>query len=185
MMFTDARSRTVMLVAHCLLNQNAKIDRCAHQPGMVREIVAALLDAGVGVVQMPCPELLALGLDRQVDPIQPGTIASEDTRVAQRMAEPPIAAMCQSLAAGLVSQVREYQKHGFIVLGVLGVNGSPTCGVETGWAADHEPPEPGVFMRCLQMELSQQGLSLPMRGVKVYQPAEMVAAVQALVEGGK
>ncbi|AJQ26160.1 hypothetical protein JBW_00808 [Pelosinus fermentans JBW45] len=36
---------------------------------------------------MPCPELLYLGLDREVDPRMSRTVESEDTRVAKRMKE--------------------------------------------------------------------------------------------------
>ena len=42
------------MVAHCLLNQNARIDRCAYFPGAMGEAAQALLDSGVGVLQMPC-----------------------------------------------------------------------------------------------------------------------------------
>ena len=45
-MFNDARSRRIMLVAHCLLNQNAKLDRCAFYPGAIREAALGLIDSG-------------------------------------------------------------------------------------------------------------------------------------------
>ena len=66
-MFDDKRSRKVILVAHCVFNQNAKLDRCAHYPGPIKEAAEILLDSGIGIIQMPCPELLALGLDREVE----------------------------------------------------------------------------------------------------------------------
>ena len=64
-MFTDARSKRVVLAVHCILNQNARIDECAHFPGAMGRIAQLLVDSGVGIVQLPCPELLYLGLDRQ------------------------------------------------------------------------------------------------------------------------
>jgi len=54
-MFTDKRSKRVVLCLHCLLNHNARIDGCAYYPGAMTEIVQVLMEAGVGVVQMPCP----------------------------------------------------------------------------------------------------------------------------------
>jgi predicted secreted protein len=178
--FDDKRSKKVVLVAHCVFNQNAKIDRCAHYPGMAREIVDALMNAGIGIVQMPCPELLHLGLDRQVDPGAAVTVESEDTRVAQRMNEEPARALCREIAAGFVYQIREYKKNGFEVLGVIGINGSPTCGVETNWADGEEQNAPGVFIRALSAALEEAGITLPMRGVKVYQPEKAVEAILAL-----
>jgi predicted secreted protein len=180
-MFTDQRSKKVVLVAHCILNQNAKIDRCASFPGMVPEIVRVLLDAGVGIVQMPCPELMALGLDRGVEPGVAVTIESEDTRVERRMQAGEVLALCRRASAGLVYQVKEYRRNGFDVLGVIGVNGSPTCGIEAGWADDRETSRPGVFIKILKDELDHAGIDLPMRGVKVYRLEEAVKQVKELV----
>ena len=51
-MFSDRRSRRVIFLAHCILNQNAISDGTAGYPAAHREVVQALLDAQVGVVQM-------------------------------------------------------------------------------------------------------------------------------------
>lgn len=32
-MFDDKRGKKLILVSHCILNQNAKLDECAHYPG--------------------------------------------------------------------------------------------------------------------------------------------------------
>lgn len=44
-MFTDRRSKKVILVAHCIINQNAKINACAYYPGIIREVMEIFLDA--------------------------------------------------------------------------------------------------------------------------------------------
>ena len=110
-MFEDKRSKRVLLVAHCVLNQNAKIDRCAHYLGAIKEIAQTLLDSGVGIVQMPCPELAHLGLDRQVDQEAIVTIESEDTRVALRMRENQGKAICREIVDDLVYQIEEYRDY--------------------------------------------------------------------------
>jgi predicted secreted protein len=181
-MFTDQRSKKVLLVAHCILNQNSKIDRCAHYPGAAKEIVQALIESGVGLIQMPCPELIYLGLDRQVEPEALTTVESEDDRVALRMAEGPAREVCQGMAETLVFQLEEYHKHGFKIMGVLGINGSPTCGVEGNWAEGLEAPGPGVFIRVLTETCCARGLNLPTRGVKVYQPEQAIKAIHDLIE---
>ena len=53
-MFTDGRSRRVVFLAHCLLNQNAISDGTAEVPAAHREILRTVLDARVGVVQRGC-----------------------------------------------------------------------------------------------------------------------------------
>ncbi len=181
-MFTDKRSKKVLLVAHCIFNQNAKIDRCAHYPGTIKQVAQVLFDAGVGIIQMPCPELVYLGLDRQADRQAPTTIESEDTRVARRMVQDQGKALCREIAGNLVHQVEEYSKHGFEILGIVGINGSPTCGVETTWSNDQEKQGPGVFMQVLSKELVRREIILPMRGIKAYEPQRAIAAVMELLE---
>lgn len=181
-MFTDKRSKKVLLVAHCIFNQNAKIDRCAHYPGTIQEVAQVLIDASIGIIQMPCPELVYLGLDRQADRQAPTTVESEDTRVACRMVQDQGKAICREIASNLVYQVEEYGKHGFEILGIVGINGSPTCGVETTWSNDQETQSPGVFMEVLSEELVRRGIILTMRGVKAYKPQRAIAAVMELLE---
>jgi predicted secreted protein len=179
--FEDKRSKQVLLAAHCVLNQNAKIDRCAHYPGMVHEVVNLFFEAGVGVIQMPCPELLYLGLDRQVDHAAVTTIKTEDTRVARRMVEARSQALCGEIASNLVYQVEEYQKNGFEVVGVVGINGSPTCGVETTWSNDREEPGLGVLMQALQTACHRQHIALSLRGIKAVEPQQATIAVRELL----
>ena len=62
-MFTDGRSKKVIFLAHCLLNQNAISDGTAVCPAAFGELIQLLLDREVGVIQMPCPELCCLGLE--------------------------------------------------------------------------------------------------------------------------
>ncbi len=179
-MFADGRSKRVIFVAHCILNQNAKIDRCARCPGAMRELAAYLVESGLGIVQMPCPELVVLGLDRQADPSRDPTIESEDTRVAARMREAPARAACWALAADVAHQIAQYLHHGFEVVGLLGINGSPTCGVETNWRDGEEPPGPGVFIESLRSRLESDGAEIPFRGVKAYDPRHAVSAAREL-----
>ena len=181
-MFEDARSKRIVLVAHCVLNQNAKLDQCAHYPGAIREAAQLLIDAGVGLVQMPCPELLVLGLDREVEKGTNPTVESEDTRIALRMAEQAAGALCQKIVDELVVQIEEYQKNGFDVVGIVGINGSPTCGVESTWSDNREREGPGVFIHSLQASLAAKGIALVMRGIRAYEPEEAVRTVSDLLE---
>ena len=178
-MFTDQRSRRVIFVAHCILNQNAKIDRCAHYPGAMRELAEFLVASGAGIVQMPCPELMCLGLDRQAVDAPDVTIESEDSRVALRMRDDEPHALCRRLAVDVLYQIGEYRRHGFEVAGILGINGSPTCGVETNWFEGEEAAGPGVFVREL---VTHEGGAVPVRGVKARDPEGAVAAARALLD---
>lgn len=54
-MFNDARSKSLVFVAHCILNQNAISDGTATSPGHIEEILGLLSASDVGIVRMQCP----------------------------------------------------------------------------------------------------------------------------------
>ena len=179
-MFSDARGKKVLFVSHCILNQNAKMDRCAYYSGPIYEIVRVLLEAGIGIIQMPCPELHFLGLDRETEQTLEPSIGEEDTRIALRMKEPRCRAMLQEIAWDVTRQISEYKKNGFEVLGILGCNGSPTCGVEVTWYEGQEHPQPGILFQTLIQTLKDKGLSLPLAGVRASQAEEAESVVRKM-----
>ena len=63
-------------------------------------------------------------------------------------------------------QLEEYRRHGFEILGIVGVNRSPSCGVETTSDNDAEIPGMGLFMGRLAERLEEAGASVPMLGLK-------------------
>ena len=97
-----------MILAHCILNQNAKLDRCAHCPGPISEVLGLLLAEGIGIVQMECPEMLYLGLDRQTERGASPSVAAEDTRIARRMQEPGARETIARIAGNTARQVADY-----------------------------------------------------------------------------
>ena len=180
-MFEDRRSKRVVFIAHCVLNQNAKIDGCAHYPGVMREVAETLIGSGCGIVQLPCPELMHLGLDRKVDRQLPRTVESEDSRVGSLMQASSGALCCRRIAEEIAYQVEQYQQNAFEVVGLLGINGSPTCGVETAWADGRAGGGSGVLIRELQEAFKQRGWRVPMRGIKAKDPAAAVRVAAELL----
>jgi predicted secreted protein len=169
-MFRDKRSKRVIFVSHCILNQNAMIDGLASYPGVFREVVEPIVASGCGMVQLECPEMMHLGLDRKVDINAARTTGSEDTRVRVLMEKRSGRDCCRKLAENAVSQMKQYMKNGFVVAGVLGINASPTCGVETTWSDGQEVPGPGVFIQELQKALVRHNISIPVCGVNLNDP---------------
>lgn len=177
-MFDDKRSRKVVLVAHCILNQNARINGCGLFPGAMGEAARVLVDSGVGILQMPCPELLHLGLDRARHRA-PGTCIREALLTDEGRAT------CRRHIGPLLYQVGEYLKHGFEVLGVVGIDGSPGCGVDLMWDIHKKDDVPGTggFITVLREELAAAGLGrLPIIGVRDGEWDEGVARIQALLD---
>lgn len=81
---------------------------------------------------------------------------------------------CKSLAHGRLTalveqvmwQIGEYHRHGFEILGVIGANRSPDCGVETTSAGNVETAGMGLFMDALSRAMEEAGISIPMTGLK-------------------
>ncbi len=160
----DARSRRVILLAHCLLNQNSVVVGKARMPGPVKEILELLSDSGVGIVQLPCPELTYYGLRRF-------------WAVKEQFDNPGFRAHCRRLAEEAAAIVQEYIRNGYEVLGFVGVNGSPSCGVrEHGsgdWMGDpreaggySREPGPGIFVEELMRVLDVPLLEWDWRDVE-------------------
>lgn len=137
-MFRDGRSQKVAFLAHCLLNQNAISDGTAVRPAGFPEMVSYLLEHGVGIVQLPCPELLCLGLDRGDPQGAERPVVVENTRIRRAMAQAEPSRRLAQLVEDTMTQLLEYRRYGFQVVGILGANRSPLlrCG-------HHLPRRPG------------------------------------------
>ncbi len=116
------RSRRIVLLAHCLLNVNSKVERLARYRG-AHPIVQSLAERGLGLLQLPCPELTCAGLKRW-----PQTVEQYDT--------PFFRAHCARLAEPVSAQVEEYLRCGYRVGPVIGFEGSPSCGVRYACSGD-------------------------------------------------
>src|SRR5438046_6084852 len=60
----SAEPKRVAFIAHCLLNQNAKVEGGAKRPGMWEPVIDLLRERGYVIRQMPCPELAFGGARR-------------------------------------------------------------------------------------------------------------------------
>ncbi|MEW6749678.1 MAG: hypothetical protein AB1505_01705 [Candidatus Latescibacterota bacterium] len=174
-MFDDARSRKVVLAVHCVLNQSARIDGCAYFPGVMGGVAQLLVDSGVGIVQLPCPELLYLGLDRQEH-------GGREIGIREALSTPGGREACAAMVAPIVRQVEEYQRHGFTVLGLIGNDGSPACGVARTYRHGAGPgPGEGAFIRALREALEASGIRLPVVAVADHEWSARAEAIRQLL----
>ncbi|MBN2496853.1 MAG: hypothetical protein JXR96_19840 [Deltaproteobacteria bacterium] len=156
----DSRSRIVVFAAHCLLNQNVKVQGLVDEhPAAVMPLLRLLFDRGAGIVQMPCPELRELGLGRPL-----GT----DTR--EQYDTPSYRQTCARIAAELAAQISAFLAAGYRVPCVLGVEGSPSCSVVRAPVLGPEKqrvlrPGSGLFIEALDAELARAQLDVPLIGV--------------------
>jgi predicted secreted protein len=165
--FNDARSRRVVLLPHCALNQNSRAAGAAVQPAAMESLIASLLQKNIGIIQMPCPELMLLGLDRAHLPI------GAELEKAESRAE------LSRLALDLVEQIIAYRRYGVEVLAILGKNGSPTCGVEKTWRRGVVPGT-GVFIEEMRAVMRNHGLKVKMLGIEDNNPEAVLSKLEGL-----
>ena len=165
-MFEDGRSKKVVFIAHCFLNQNSISDGTAVYPAAFKKISEIFLNADIGISQMPCPELCCLGLDRGNIYGADVPVVVENTRIRTEMKKDIPNARLDQLADYVVYQISEYIKYGFEVVGIIGANRSPNCGVDTTSDNNAEVNGNGLFMEKISSRLSEKNISIPMIGLK-------------------
>lgn len=153
----DSRSGKVVVVAHCLLNQNSVVWGLAHAPGAFRGLAELLAEKGYGIVQLPCPETSYAGLRRWWQSVE-------------QYDNPGFRSHCKRLSEFMADYLEALREGGVEVVAVIGVKGSPSCGVHETFSAPWrgnpaEAPEGrrvngrGVFMRIFLEELRRRGFS--------------------------
>ncbi|MBN2004218.1 MAG: DUF523 domain-containing protein [Anaerolineae bacterium] len=177
-MFDDARSKRIIIISHCLLNQNAISDGTADFPSQFDDIIELFMANHIGILQLPCPEFLCLGLDRKDANGAKRPLLDENSRIRELMNAKEHVTLLRNKAEEIVAQIQDYQKYGFQVLGVIGVNRSPSCGVETTSKDGKEKPGQGVFMEILSRTLAENGLTLRMVGTKTGEKERSVEKIR-------
>lgn len=132
------RSKKVVLVSHCILNQNTVVNPLARAKGAYVDIVTELMKNGIGIHQMPCPEYRYLGLKRE-----PMTKEQFNTEAFR--------SLNKSISKDTVNVVKEYINNGYDIIGIIGINESPTCSING---------EKGILMEELLQELEKEEIKL-------------------------
>lgn len=210
----DARGGRVVLVSHCLLNENTRYLGGAGRAECVREVMDACAGAGLGMVQMPCPEQQVWGgvLKRHLLRAY-GSPAVRSARV--RKALLPVALAYtrwryRLLARAVATQSADCRRSGVDVVAVLGVDGSPSCGVQQSLdparaleGLAHVDPRTvtssdinaivrdsactgaGMYSRALQRQLRKRGMAVPFLAHDLFaelegRPSPAVPAIELL-----
>lgn len=108
------RKSKVILVSHCVLNQNAVVRPLARSAGSFKAIAQMLMEHDFGIVQLSCPEILMYGMKRL-----PMTKTEYDT--------PDYKALCSKLAKNDLELVQRFLDGDITVAGIIGIDQSPSC----------------------------------------------------------
>lgn len=139
------RSNRIIFVSHCILNQNAVVSPLARSKGAYTDIIRVLMDNGIGIHQIPCPECKFSGLSRK--PMNKQDYNTVEYRELNK-----------TLALDTLSMIKEYLNNNYEIVGIIGINESPTCSVNG---------EMGIFIEELTDLFNKNKIKLYMTDVPV------------------
>ncbi len=166
----------VVILAHCIMNQATKArwegGGATRTEGAIEEIITPLLEHGVGIIQMECPEQTLYG-----NPRPPKSRDDYDT--------PEFREKCSEIAVRAMQTIG----NGTELIAVLGFEGSPSCGVErttrTIKGSHADCPGEGHLIEALRQEMREKGLDAPIIGVGLREGELSLALrkLESLVKG--
>jgi predicted secreted protein len=110
------RSKTILIVCHCLLNANAKVYPLARCGGVYLDVLRDSIENGTGLFQLPCPENGYLGLNRW-------------GMTREQYEHRHFREYCRNILSPSIDQIAAFVKSGYQITGVIGMDGSPNCGI--------------------------------------------------------
>jgi len=213
MEFTDHRARRVAFVSSCILNQNTRAPANADQKAAATDVVTQLLENDVGIEQFPCPECVLWGglarpklYDQQPRALRAfGTWRFPIVKLFSRTWMFITGLRARRLINASMRRMDDFVAEGYEVVGVVGVDASPTCGVSESLDlievvaqlenVDVTPEamakpdfddmgrltlastikKPGYFMGGIARGLRKRNLNIPMAGVHPWKDAKAEA----------
>lgn len=113
----EIRDKKLCLVSHCILNCYSKLEGSSYCKGPLNEVIYPLIEKGYGIIQLPCPEISYFGMRRW-------------GHAKEQFDNPFFRKYCRSIIEPLILQIQEYINNGYTLSYVIGINGSPSCGID-------------------------------------------------------
>ncbi len=166
------RSKKLVLLAHCILNVNSKVIGLAQYAGALESVVVGHIRRGCGIIQLPCPETTFLGLKRW-------------GMTREQYDTPFYREHCRKILRPYMQQLEDYLANGYVIEEIVGVDGSPSCGVNLTCAGycggemddasrQHsnlrEISGRGIMMEILVELLAEKGIDTTFSGISETEP---------------
>ncbi|NIO44696.1 MAG: hypothetical protein GTN36_04045 [Candidatus Aenigmarchaeota archaeon] len=164
------RSKKIIFVSHCLLNQNVRAVGREKFAGSFKDLLELFAASGVGIVQLPCPQLdFNGGLDRRVK-----SRDSYETNGYRKH--------CHKLSINLINQIENYLRKNYSVIAILGVELSVTCAVHQIKNGRKSSPGKGILIEELENEMQKKNFQVPIIGVNIDNIYSSIEKVQSLLD---
>lgn len=174
--------KKIVFVSHCILNTASKVvlynqEEMDAEEALRKKFMHAAIDQDVHIIQLPCPEFTMYGPKRW------GHVSNQFDNTFFRD-------HCHNILTPILQQMKEYVANDdwFEVLGIVGVDGSPSCGVDytcvADWYGSFEcraglsetlnectlEKKPGIFMDVLREMLEEAGLADRVKMTSLFAP---------------
>ena len=122
--------KKIIFVSYCILNTSSKVVmyntlEMEKEENARKSFLKYCIDNDIQIIQLPCPEFTLYGSKRW-------------GHVSNQFDNPFFRKHCRTILMPIIDQLKEYlnNNESFEVLGIMGINGSPSCGVEFTCSGD-------------------------------------------------
>ncbi|MGD6730080.1 MAG: CD3072 family TudS-related putative desulfidase [Pleomorphochaeta sp.] len=116
--------KKIVFVSHCILNVASKVvmynkEEMDKEDALRKEFLNKAINNDVQIIQLPCPEFTLYGAKRW------GHVKNQFDNIFFRK-------HCRKILIPIIEQIQEYLSNPemFKLLGIVGIDGSPSCGVD-------------------------------------------------------
>ena len=160
------RSKKIDIISHCIINQNSVVKGEYKDINIFFPFIKKLFEENIGILQLPCPETEYYGLIRW------GHVKEQFDNCGYRK-------YLEKIVNSFVDIIKEYINNGYEIVGIYGIAGSPSCGVNLTCSANWEGEislykgkedivsrikminESGIFMEIFKSVLDKNKINIP------------------------
>lgn len=160
------RSNKIAIISHCIINQNSVVKGEYKDINIFFPFIKKLFEENIGILQLPCPETECYGLRRW------GHVKEQFDNCGYRK-------YVEKIVNSFVDIIKEYINNGYEIVGIYGIAGSPSCGVNLTCSANWEGEislykdkedivsrvkminESGIFMEIFKSVLDKNKINIP------------------------
>jgi predicted secreted protein len=177
--------KKIILVSHCLLNTATKVNKVkaieeTPEEQLRKAFLTRAIQDNIQVVQLPCPEYKLYGCKRW-------------GHTKDQFNHPHFKQQCREMLGPFIEDLKSFieEKERFVILGFVGIDGSPSCGVnftcKGKWGGEmmsntnlqdtlstiYRCSESGVMIEVFSELLKDANIEIPFYGLDGTQP-EMI-----------
>lgn len=160
------RSKKIAIISHCIINQNSVVKGEYKDINIFFPFIKKLFEENIGILQLPCPETECYGLRRW------GHVKEQFDNCGYRQ-------YIEKVINSFLEIMKEYLNNGYEIIGIYGIAGSPSCGVNLTCSANWEGEislykdkedivsrikminESGIFMEIFKSVLDKNKINIP------------------------